>query len=72
MPPGRLATIAGFVVAGAAMWIFPPVLFVGGMILAGVAWRRGDPLAKWVALAVFVGALMGQVINWLPESFVTS
>jgi hypothetical protein len=72
MPPGRLASIGGIVAAGAAMWIFPPVLLVIGLVFAFVAWRKGDPIAKWVALAVCVGALLGQIVNWLPEDFVTS
>jgi hypothetical protein len=72
MPPGRLALIGGCISAGAAMWIFPPVLLVIGLVFSFVAWRKGDPYAKWVALAVVVGALLGQIINWLPEDFVTS
>lgn len=72
MPPGRLASIGGFVAAGVAMWVFPPVLLVIGLAFAFVAWRKGDPIARWVVLAVCIGALLGQIINWLPEDFVTS
>jgi hypothetical protein len=72
MPPGRLASIGGFVAAGVAMWVFPPVVLVIGLVFAFVAWRKGDPIARWVLLAVCVGALLGQIINWLPEDFVTS
>jgi hypothetical protein len=71
IPPGRICAIAGFGLAGFAVWIFPYVLAPVALVLGVIALRRGEQLGKWVIVAAVVGFALGLLIAALPTKFVT-
>jgi len=53
-----------------AIFVFPPGFGAVGLLLGLVAWRRGEPRGRWVALAAVVCTLAGLGLGLLPDKFV--
>ncbi|MDQ1710782.1 MAG: hypothetical protein QOE45_232 [Frankiaceae bacterium] len=55
----RTLTIIGFVCAAVAVFFAPVVFGVGAIVLGIVAYRKGDHLGMWAAIAGVVGMVAG-------------
>jgi hypothetical protein len=60
----RICTILGFVFAVVAIFIFPPLFGLIGLVLGLVGGFLGDkPLGWYAAAAAVVGAIIGMLIG---------
>ena len=61
-PPGRVLTILGFVFGVLAILFFPYIIGLAGIICAGIAMSKGDPLAKWSLAVAIAGTVIGIIL----------
>ena len=60
---GRVLSILGFVF-GAISILFLPILFgPAGIICAGIAWSKGDKLAKPAMAVAVIGMILGFILG---------
>ncbi len=62
---GRVLTILGFVFGGIAFLFFPILFGPAGIICAGIAMSKGDPLAKWALGVAIVGMVGGFLLAYI-------
>lgn len=64
-PPGRGYTIGSFVLAGIALFVLPVVAAAIGLGVGWMAYRQGDPAARWAMVAnavILVLAVIAAII----------
>lgn len=61
-PEGRTWTVVGFVLAAAAVIIFPIFLGPAATACGVVGLRKGDQLGKWAAIAGVAGTVVGVLL----------
>jgi cytochrome c biogenesis protein CcdA len=59
----RVLTILAFVFAAVAVAFFPIVFGPVAIVLAAIAMRKGDPLARWALIAAIAGMVAGFVLG---------
>lgn len=62
---GRTLSIIGFVLAGIALFLFPPVFGIAGAIVGYLGHRKGDPLGKWAAGASIAAVVVGMILGFV-------
>ena len=55
----RTLTIIGFVCAVVSLFFAPIIFGVAAIVLGIIAYRKGDPLGMWAAVAGVVGMIAG-------------
>ena len=64
-PAGRRLAEAALVAAALAVVVLPPVFGLVGIVLGGLAWRRGDSLGPAAAAASLAAAGIGLALGAL-------
>ena len=72
LQPGQGCALAGFILAGLAIFVFPFVLGPAAMLLGAVAELRGERRGRWVVALGALGLVLGLLLGLLPDKFVMS
>lgn len=65
---GRMFSVAAIALGLAAILLYPLVLGGVGLVLALVALRRGEPLARTAVIAAVAGTVIGVLLGLIVVS----